>query len=82
MNQSPIEVSAEEWKDLPPHVQRMIEEENQLFDRLDKLEKFTQMSVFENLERDAQDDLIEQLGAMAIYLLTLRRRIAKVRNKK
>lgn len=60
-----------------PHQQRVIDEANELQDRLTKLGAFIQNSpIFESLDSAEQDRLKRQMNPMSEYLGILRERIA------
>ena len=63
---------------LPLFVQRLIEEKDQLFDRVTKLRAFTDTYGFKQLDVTDQYVLHEQLNHMNIYLSILVRRLDKL----
>ena len=63
---------------LPPFIQRLIEEKDQLFDRVTKLRAFTDTDGFKKLDVTDQCVLHEQLNHMNIYLSILVRRLDKL----
>ena len=63
---------------LPLFVQRLIEEKDQLFDRVTKLRAFTDTDGFKQLDVTDQYVLHEQLNRMNIYLSILVRRLDKL----
>lgn len=63
---------------LPLFVQRLIEEKDQLFDRVTKLRAFTDTDGFKKLDVTDQCVLHEQLNHMNIYLSILVRRLDKL----
>ena len=63
---------------LPPFIQRLIEELVQLFDRVNKLRAFTDTDGFKKLDVIDQYVLHEQLNHMNIYLSILVRRLDKL----
>ena len=63
---------------LPLFVQRLIEEKDQLFDRVTKLRAFTETDGFKKLYVTDQYVLHEQLNHMNIYLSILVRRLDKL----
>lgn len=63
---------------LPLFVQRLIEEKDQLFDRVSKLRAFTDTDGFKKLVVTDQYVLHEQLNHMNIYLSILVRRLDKL----
>ena len=56
---------------------RVIDEKNELGDRLSKLEAFVGDEAFYNIAEEQQNLLRLQLGAMQLYDLILRQRIKK-----
>lgn len=63
-------------KELQPHQQRVLDEKNELFDKIQKLESFIETSsIFSQLSSIDKDDFIEQLRYMKAYLTILKRRI-------
>ena len=63
---------------LLPFIQRLIEEKNQLLDRVIKLSEFTGSVGFKKLDVTDQYLLYEQLNHMNIYLSILVRRLDKL----
>lgn len=63
--------------DLPPHVQRMVEEGEQLADRVEKLGRFLVGPVYATLPEEEQTLMSAQCGAMTAYLQVLSLRIAR-----
>ena len=63
---------------LPPFIQRLIEEKDQLADRVTKLRAFTDSDGFKKLDVTDQYVLHEQLNHMNIYLSILVRRLDKL----
>lgn len=63
--------------DLPPHQQRVIDEERDLSERLSKLEVFVQTDKYVTLSTIDQQLLSRQLAAMTIYCDILRARITR-----
>ena len=63
---------------LPSFIQRLIEEKDQLFDRVSKLRAFTDTDGFKKLDVIDQCVLHEQLNHMNIYLSILVRRLDKL----
>jgi hypothetical protein len=57
------------------HQQRVIQEEADLSDKIDRLIVFTKQSVFESLPQSEQNLLREQLDYMTQYHDVLKRRI-------
>lgn len=68
-----------EEKETPPHVQRMLEEYDQLKERCDKLAAFinVQSPLFEKLEDLDKQLLRQQLDQMVAYKNTLTYRIER-----
>lgn len=62
---------------IPPYQQRVLDERAQLAERLDKLEKFTQGPLYENLNDIDKNLLIKQGMAMSNYLQVLDQRIER-----
>ena len=62
----------------PPFIHRLIEEKDQLFDRVTKLRAFTETDGFKKLYVTDQYVLHEQLNHMNIYLSILVRRLDKL----
>ena len=62
----------------PQFIQRLIEEKNQLLDRVTKLHAFTETGGFKKLDVTDQYVLHEQLNHMNIYLSILVRRLDKL----
>lgn len=60
-----------------PHVQRMIEEGEQLADRVEKLGKFLVGPIYSTLPEEEQTLMSAQCGAMTAYLQVLTLRIAR-----
>lgn len=64
--------------DVPPHVQRMIDEHNELNNRAEKLYKFINSNrIFETLSSEEQEDMRNQLESMTKYLESLERRLKR-----
>ena len=63
---------------LPAFIQRLIEEKDQLADRVNKLHAFTDTDGFKKLDVTDQYVLHEQLNHMNIYLSILVRRLDKL----
>ena len=63
---------------LPTFIQRLIEEKDQLADRVTKLRAFTDTDGFKKLDVTDQYLLHEQLNHMNIYLSILVRRLDKL----
>lgn len=62
--------------ELLPHEQQLVEERNQLSERVDKLQEFTNTAVFKSLDVTEQCLMYEQLNHMKIYLGILNRRLS------
>jgi len=62
-------------KEFAPHQQRVIDERNELAERLEKLEAFLHTDVYNNLNSAEQNLLDCQKIAMTQYLSTLNERI-------
>jgi len=67
-----------------PHQQRVIDERDQLAERLDKLRAFIEanpkngtVSLFRSLDEQERNDLQSQANYMTMYLSVLYRRIAR-----
>ena len=61
---------------LAPHQQRVVDERDQLAERIEKLDAFIQgNSFFEGLPEAEQERLVAQAGVMAVYCRILERRI-------
>lgn len=59
------------------HEQRVVDEAHELADKLDKLTKFTQASLFAELPREDQELLTNQKEVMMSYHTILAKRIAR-----
>lgn len=69
---------AKDESKIPPHVQRMIAEHNELDEKIVKLKNFINHNImFDKLNEDAQYDMIKQLESMTEYDSILQRRIMK-----
>lgn len=70
-----------EEKVIPFHIDRMIEEYNELCEKINKLKAFIDDdldgSLFPTLDEDEQIDMKDQLCSMKEYLSTLRRRLSR-----
>lgn len=66
--------------DIPPHVQRMLAEVDELHTRLEGLRKFIGTETFLNLGLEEQSDMKSQERAMAYYHDSLRNRIDRALN--
>lgn len=63
-------------KNLLPHQQRVVDEKNELFDKIQKLENFIEVSpIYKNLSLIEMEDLNDQMRFMKNYLNILKRRI-------
>ncbi len=62
---------------MQPYQQRVINERDDLAEKLDKLTKFGETDVFDNLSLEDQQLLDNQWDFMSLYLDCLNRRIAK-----
>ena len=62
---------------LPPHQQRVIEEQKELLERLAKLRCFLETEFFKTLSEEDQKDLEDQDSAMLEYYDILTKRISK-----
>lgn len=69
----------QEWEQLyrPDYKQRVIDEKEQLDDRIRKLSTFLSTPLFESLDGDQRRDLLEQVQFMSAYATVLERRIAR-----
>lgn len=65
------------YRDLPPHMQRVAIERDELSDRLDKLQVFIGGATFLGLPADAQLDLVDQQSHMCAYLARLNIRLGR-----
>ncbi len=63
--------------DLPPHMQRVAVERDELADRLTKLQSFIGGDVFNGLPPEQQADLVDQQAHMCAYLARLEIRLAR-----
>lgn len=64
-------------KELLPHQQRVADEHAELTDKVAKLEKFTQTTLFDELEPMDKVLLTHQLNVMKPYLFILQERIKR-----
>ena len=65
---------------IPPHQQRVINERSELFDKVEKLQVFTNGNVvFNSLPDDEQKRMVNQYYAMSLYLDILDQRISAFR---
>ena len=62
---------------LPPHQQRVVDEQIELLDKLTKLRSFLTIDFFKTLEEDDQKDLKDQEIIMTDYNNILLKRISK-----
>ena len=63
---------------IPPHIQRMMKERDELKDRLLKLDKFIGANpIFVTLSEEERRDMKNQLTSMIVYLDCLEKRIAR-----
>lgn len=63
------------------HVERMVKELVELSDKVEKLGKFTEGSVFSGLPMIERQDMMEQLHAMTMYETVLTRRLQRAQDK-
>lgn len=72
-------LNAKSEPEVPPHIQRMIDEYKQLDDRTTKLYKFIAESpIYQSLARDEKEDMKEQLTSMYKYVNILASRLGRV----
>lgn len=77
-NQTPVEDDDITACSIPPHVQRMMIERNELKDKVLKLDKFIGSNrIFVTLSEEERKDMNDQLINMIAYLDCLERRIAR-----
>lgn len=62
---------------MQPHQQRVVDERQELRERLDKLENFLAGDLIKTLDHEESVLLWAQRGAMAQYLAILDRRVAR-----
>ena len=62
-------------------MERMVKELEELSDKVEKLGKFTEGSVFGDLPILDRQELMEQLHAMTIYQAILTRRLQRAQDK-
>lgn len=62
---------------LPPHQQRVIDEQKELLDKISKLRYFLEMDFFKTLSEEDQKDLEHQESIMLDYNNILLKRISK-----
>lgn len=75
---SPVEGEDSDTSTIPPHVQRMMVERDELKDKIIKLDKFIGSNrIFFTLSKEEQKDMNDQLISMITYLDCLERRIAR-----
>lgn len=75
-DQTPVEDDDITATSIPPHVQRMMIERNELKDKVLKLDKFIGSNrIFFTLSEEEQKDMNDQLISMIVYLDCLERRI-------
>lgn len=78
-NRPPVEEGDNEGSAIPPHIQRMIKEREELKDKLTKLDKFINSNpLFTTLPNNEQDDMKHQLTYMYQYLGCLVKRLERV----
>lgn len=63
---------------MKPHEQRLLEEYEQLTDRITKLNDFLTTDLFNSLGSDEKNDLTDQLACMRKYHRILVRRIKRL----
>lgn len=64
--------------ELAPHQQRVVDEKNEVKDRLDKLHSFINVNpIYRELPVEEQEDLFEQATYMHAYIEVLERRISR-----
>lgn len=61
---------------MQPHQQRVVDEKNELNEKLDKLKAFFENPIFKGLSADEQGRLARQFDVMAEYSSILSQRIA------
>lgn len=77
-DQTPVEGVDTTATSIPPHVQRMIKERDELKDRVLKLDKFVGSNpIFVTLSEEERKDMGNQLDNMIVYLHCLEKRIAR-----
>lgn len=77
-DQTPVEDVDTTATSIPPHVQRMIIERNELKDKVTKLDKFIGSNrIFVTLSEEERKDMTDQLTSMIVYLDCLERRISR-----
>ena len=61
---------------MEPHVERMLNEQKELCEKIEKLGDFISKNpIFDKLPKDEQYDMKTQLGAMVLYSSILQHRI-------
>lgn len=73
-NNTEIKITME-TKQYLPHQQRVVEELEELSDKVQKLSVFITGEIFSKLSEDEKKDLVEQLETMETYADILERRI-------
>lgn len=63
-----------------PHQQRVVVERDDLVDKIGKLAKFLDSTIFYNLHQSEQDRLVRQLSFMNSYAEVLNERISYFRS--
>ena len=77
-DQTPVEDGDTTATSVPPHVQRMMVERDELKDKVLKLDKFIDTNpIFATLSEEERKDMKIQLTSMITYLDCLERRIAR-----
>lgn len=75
----PVKGGDDEGSAIPPHIQRMMKERNELKNKVFKLDKFILSNpIFTTLPNEERTDMIDQLRYMYQYLGCLEKRIARV----
>ena len=78
MTKPPVEDGDTTATSIPPHVQRMLKERDELKDKVLKLDKFIGSNrIFVTLPEEERKDMTDQLTNMIVYLDCLERRIAR-----
>lgn len=75
LNNALVQINQQTDTNIPPHEQRMIDEYQQLADKIVKGNAFTQTELFKSLPEQAQQLLLIQLELMQSYALYLSHRI-------
>jgi hypothetical protein len=73
----PAEEQANQYADLPPHMQRVAVERDELHERLAKLKTFIDGPTFASLSEERQLDLVDQQAHMCAYLARLNIRLSR-----